>query len=69
MYEKEEEEASACRNRVNILVLMLLECILCVIAEYQLVRREMLTLIRVYREMQMHFGGAGGRKNSGRNRV
>jgi hypothetical protein len=54
---EKEEEASACRTRVNILVLMLLECRICVIAKYQLVRREILTLIRVYREMQMHLGG------------
>jgi hypothetical protein len=54
---EEEEEASACRTRVNILVLMLLECRICVIAKYQLVRREILTLIRVYLEMQMHLGG------------
>jgi hypothetical protein len=53
----EKEEASVCRTRVNILVLMLLECRLCVIAEYQLVRGEILTLIRVYREMQLHLGG------------
>jgi len=65
----EIKEASACRTRVKILVLMLLECRLWVIAEYQLVRGEIKTLIRVYREMQLHLGGGWGRKNSGHNRV